>query len=54
VELVRSALLASLEALPPYTLFGLATFSHQVRVVAKETASLASACVFFFYCLRYI
>lgn len=31
LEAVRSALLASLEALPPTALFGLATFSDQAR-----------------------
>ncbi len=30
IELVRSALLAALEAVPPYTLFGLCTFSNKV------------------------
>ncbi len=33
IELVRSGLLASLEALPPYTLFGLITFGDKVRAV---------------------
>lgn len=30
IELVRSGLLAALEALPPYTLFGLITFGEKV------------------------
>jgi hypothetical protein len=30
VELVRSALLAALEGLPPYALFGLIPFSYRV------------------------
>ncbi len=32
IELVRSALEAALEALPPAALFGLITFSDKVRV----------------------
>ena len=31
LELVKSALLAALEALPPSSKFGLITFSHKVR-----------------------
>lgn len=35
LELVKSGLLAALEAVPPASLFGLVTFSHKVPSVAQ-------------------
>eukprot|EP00976_Prorocentrum_cordatum_P113000 1195629-Prorocentrum_minimum.AAC.4 len=43
IELVKSALLAALEALPPGSLFGLVAFSHKVRdVYTLVCSSLAT------------
>jgi hypothetical protein len=43
MELVRSALLAALEALPEGSLFGLATFSDQVTRIGYHTGMMHHA-----------
>ena len=39
LELVKSGLLAALEAVPSASLFGLVTFSHKVNCVKTATSS---------------
>ena len=49
LELVKSGLLAALEAVPPASLFGLVTFSHKVKCVNAAISScflVAQSCCY--------